>query len=83
MIKYIFFIPFLLFAKNVYHSNNKELLVNRMAIVVKNTNREFSFTNKRFGQYYGLTNAYFNNGWQGGGKKKPNANNVYDFLFIN
>lgn len=44
----------------------KELsLSDELAISVKDTTRAFSFTNKKYGQYYGETNSQFKDGWQG------------------
>ncbi len=62
------------------HPIKKNNLVNKIKITVKDTNRQFSFTNKKFGQYYGLTNAYFNDGWQGWTLKEQRIFNDYKIL---
>ncbi len=52
-------------------------LIDKMGIEVSKTSREFSFTNKRFGQYYGETNSQFTNGWQGWTLKEQKVFNDY------
>ncbi|MGE5401338.1 MAG: amylo-alpha-1,6-glucosidase [Ignavibacteriales bacterium] len=58
----------------------KELsLMDKLAIQVKDTTRAFSYTNKRYGQYYGETNAFFKDGWQGWTLKEQRIFNDYGF----
>ncbi|MCU7490960.1 MAG: hypothetical protein HF300_08915 [Ignavibacteria bacterium] len=54
-------------------------LMDELAIQVKDTSRAFSYTNKKFGQYYGETNAYFKDGWQGWTLKEQRIFNDYAF----
>ncbi|HEX2867929.1 MAG TPA: amylo-alpha-1,6-glucosidase [Ignavibacteriales bacterium] len=62
-------------------SGKKEVsLMDTLAIQVKDTTRAFSYTNKKFGQYYGETNAYFKDGWQGWTLKEQRVFNDYGFL---
>lgn len=52
-------------------------LIDKMGIEVTGTSREFSFTNKNYGQYYGETNSQFVNGWQGWTLKEQRIFNDY------
>lgn len=54
-------------------------LMDELAIQVKDTTRAFSYTNKKFGQYYGETNSYFKDGWQGWTLKEQRIFNDYAF----
>ncbi|MGE5351428.1 MAG: amylo-alpha-1,6-glucosidase, partial [Acidobacteriota bacterium] len=54
-------------------------LMDELAIQVKDTTRAFSYTNKKFGQYYGETNSYFKDGWQGWTLKEQRVFNDYAF----
>lgn len=58
-------------------NNSTDLIVDEIAIRVKNSSREFSFTNKRYSQFYGLTNSQFNDGWQGLTYKEQRLFNDY------
>lgn len=58
-------------------------IINEMDITVKDTSRAFSFTNKKFGQYYGETNSYFVDGWQGWTLKEKRIFNDYKLLVNN
>ncbi|MCU7495534.1 MAG: hypothetical protein HF314_00975 [Ignavibacteria bacterium] len=53
--------------------------MDELAIQVKDTTRAFSYTNKKFGQYYGETNSYFKDGWQGWTLKEQRVFNDYAF----
>lgn len=64
-------------------SNGSEsLLSEKIAVRVKGEIREFSFTNKTFSQFYGLTNSFFNDGWMGWTYKEQRIFNDYR-LFLN
>ncbi|MDP4175647.1 MAG: amylo-alpha-1,6-glucosidase [Bacteroidota bacterium] len=60
-------------------SHKETTLMEKLAIQVKDTSRAFSFTNKHFGQYYGETNDYFVDGWQGWTLKEQRIFNDYSF----
>lgn len=46
-------------------AKNNERLVDKIAISLCDTSRSFTFTNKNYGQYYGRTNEYYDNTFQG------------------
>ena len=74
MLKYFF--VFLIGVTSLFSQN---YYVDKIAIQVKDANREFSFTNKRFGQYYGMTNSQFNDGWMGWTLFEQRLFNDYSF----
>lgn len=55
-------------------------LIDSLVVHVKGENREFSFTNKSFSQFYGLTNAFFNDGWMGWTYKEQRIFNDYKII---
>lgn len=61
-------------------SKANEDLIDKIGIKVQNSSRGFSFTNKKFGQYYGETNAYFTNGWQGWTLREQRIFNDYKLI---
>ena len=61
-------------------SHKEAGLLNSMGITVTDTTRTFSFTNKKYGQYYGQTNLGFTDGWQGWTLKEQRIFNDYALL---
>ena len=55
-------------------------ILNDISITVKDTSRAFSFTNKKYGQYYGETNSYFVDGWQGWTLRENRIFNDYKLI---
>lgn len=74
----LLFWGFALFIFGCSAVNKKNGKIEEIMIEVKNETREFSYTNKRFGQYYGLTNSYFNDGWMGWTYKEKRIFNDYE-----
>lgn len=58
-------------------------ILNDIGITVKDTSRAFSFTNKKYGQYYGETNSYFVDGWQGWTLRENRIFNDYKLIVNN
>ncbi|MCX6150017.1 MAG: GH116 family glycosyl hydrolase [Ignavibacteriales bacterium] len=63
-------------------SSDKKTLLEQLAIEVKDTTRAFSYTNKKFGFYFGETNSYFKDSWQGWTLKEQRIFNDYQ-IFAN
>ncbi len=61
-------------------SQANEELIDQIGIKVLDSSREFSFTNKNFGQYYGESNDYYTNGWQGWTLREQRIFNDYKFV---
>lgn len=55
-------------------------LVDQIPIVVKGNSRTFTFTNKRFGQFHGETNAQTEDGWRGWIFREQNIFTDYQLL---
>lgn len=72
----------IVFLMNVFSQKSNDVL-NETGITVKETSRAFSFTNKKFGQYYGESNNYFNDGWQGWTLRENRVFNDYKFFTDN
>jgi len=58
-------------------------ILDDISITVKDTSRAFSFTNKKYGQFYGETNSYFVDGWQGWTLRENRIFNDYKLLINN
>ncbi|HEX2985140.1 MAG TPA: amylo-alpha-1,6-glucosidase [Ignavibacteriales bacterium] len=59
-------------------ADKKSGKIDEIMIEVQNNSREFSYTHKKYGQYYGLTNSYFNDGWMGWTYKERRIFNDYE-----
>lgn len=79
MFKYILLILMTVFSMTGC-SQKPNSIINEMGISVKDTSRAFSFTNKNYGQYYGETNSYFADGWQGWTLRENRIFNDYELL---
>lgn len=56
----------LIFSMNTReYDNDHKLVLDDLAIIVKDTSREIGYTNKEAGHYYTLSNSYHTSGWQG------------------
>lgn len=64
-------------------SQTNDELIDQIGIKVLDLSKEFSFTNKNFGQYYGETNDYFTKGWQGWTLREQRIFNDYKFIINN
>jgi len=78
--KNLFFVLFLPIVLLSCSDSTDNFLVDKIAVHVTGENREFSFTNKSFSQYYGLTNAFFNDGWMGWTYKEQRIFNDYKLI---
>jgi glycogen debranching enzyme len=61
-------------------SQNNGGIIKDIGIAVKDTSRAFSFTNKKFGQYYGENNSGFTDGWMGWTLKENRIFNDYKLV---
>jgi len=74
-------LSFIFLFQMIYLTAQSISLIEKMGIEVTGTSREFSFTNKNYGQYYGETNSQFVNGWQGWTLKEERIFNDYGIRF--
>jgi len=82
MFRCIFFLAAVLLITGC-NSTKEVSLMEQLAIHVKDTTRAFSYTNKKYGQYYGETNAQFKDGWQGWTVREQRIFNDYSISLDN
>ena len=57
--------------------SKKTSIADSISFEIKDTSRQFTFTNKKYGQYYGQTNNYFDDGWMGWTLREQRVFNDY------